>query len=104
MPREAPRHVLRFTASTAELLPDNSWRLSKDNKGVEVCLVLGNVRYQLDVELRWRMLCKATFVAPADTDRTLWITQPVALAKGLLVVSLQLERASAEAAKIMSAW
>ena len=105
MPRESPRHILRFSASKADEMVDNTWRLSKETGGVEVCVILGNIRYQTSVSLRWRLLAKgSTFVAPADSERTLWITQPVQLTKGLLVVSLQLERAPREVAEAMSAW
>ena len=44
------------------------------------------------------------FVAPADADLTLWITQSCVIAEGLLPMELQLERASKDAIDVMGGW
>jgi len=109
------RHVLRYSAALAF---DDAWRLtvvddgvgppgpSAPKNGIECRILIGRVRYDAKIRLRWRILVKGevTFVAPADTDLTLWITQPARIADGLVYRELQLERAPRSAAEVMSDW
>ena len=107
------RHVLRYSV---DLSVDDTWRLTvvddgvgppgptAPKNGVECRMVIGGTRFDVKIRLRWRILGKGVFVAPADTDRTLWITQPAKIADGLVYRELQLERASPLAAQAMSDW
>ena len=63
--------------------------------------------------LRWRMLpsgvdlqeqLERVFVAPADAELTLWISQPCVVADGLLPMELQLERAPRAVIDVMEGW
>ena len=71
---------------------------------------LGGISYVGDVLLRWRILpsgvdlrhaAKRVFVAPADAELTLWITQSCVVAEGLLPMELQLERAPKDVIAVM---
>ena len=104
------RTVLRYDVALEQ---DNSWRLSDSKDGILVKIKIGGIRYSGDVLLRWRILpsgidlrkaAKRIFVAPADAELTLWITQPCVIVEGLLPMELQLERASKDAIDVMQGW
>ena len=104
------RTVLRYDVVLEQ---DNSWRLSDAKDGILVKVKIGNISYSGAVLLRWRMLpsgvdlskaAPRVFVAPADADLTLWITQSCVIAEGLLPMELQLERASKDAIDVMGGW
>lgn len=106
----ASRTVLRYDAALEQ---DNSWRLLDSRDGILVRVTIGRVSYSGAVFLRWRILpsgvdlkqaAKRVFVAPADADLTLWISQPCVVAEGLLPMELQLERASKDAIDVMEGW
>ena len=104
------RTVLRYDVALEQ---DNSWCLSDAKDGILVKVKIGNISYSGAVLLRWRMLpsgvdlskaAPRVFVAPADADLTLWITQSCVIAEGLLPMELQLERASKDAIDVMGGW
>jgi hypothetical protein len=108
--REVSRTVLRYDESLAA---DNTWRLLDSRDGILVNVKIGGVSYSGAVLLRWRILPsevdlrkvgKRTFVAPADSELSLWITQPCVVAEGLLPVELQLERAPERVIAVMENW
>ncbi len=103
---ETIRHALRFDTT---LGGPNTWRISPTEDGIEIRATIGGVERlaegQYHLPMRWRHIVKgATFVSPADTDRTLWVTQPVRIVPDVLPRELQLERASDGAKKVMSEW
>jgi hypothetical protein len=108
--REATRTVLRYD----EVLDsDNSWRLLDSQDGILVKVRIGGLNYSGTVYLRWRILpsgvdlqkaARRVFVAPADSELSIWITQPCCVAEGLLPLELQLEHAPAWAIEVMSGW
>lgn len=104
------RTVLRYDVALEQ---DNSWRLSDAKDGILVKVKIGNISYSGAVLLRWRMLpsgvdlkqaSRRVFVAPADADLTLWITQPCVVTEGLLSMELQLERAPKNVIEVMEGW
>jgi hypothetical protein len=106
----AARTVLRYAAALEQ---DNSWRLNESRDGILVKIKIGGVTYSGAVLLRWRILpsgvdlkqaAKRVFVAPADADLTLWITQPCVIAEGLLPMELQLERSPRNVIDVMEGW
>ena len=106
----ASRTVLRYDVALEQ---DNSWRLSDAKDGILVKVKIGNISYSGAVLLRWRMLpsgvdlkqaSRRVFVAPADADLTLWITQPCVVTEGLLSMELQLERAPKNVIEVMEGW
>jgi hypothetical protein len=108
--RETRRHVLRFDQFLAA---ENTWRLLESQDGIACKARVGGVIYYGDIFLRWRVLpsgvdlrqaVKRIFVAPADSERRLWITQPARLAPDLLPIELQLEGAVEHVVATMSDW
>ncbi len=106
----ASRTVLRYDAALEQ---DNSWRLLDSRDGILVRVTIGRVSYSGAVFLRWRMLpsgvdlqraARRVFVAPADAELTLWISQPCVVADGLLPMELQLERAPRAVIDVMEGW
>jgi hypothetical protein len=101
--REVTRTVLRYDLN---LTQDNSWRLLGSKDGIAVRVRIGSLNHSGEVLLRWKALPSAekVFVAPADSNLTLWITQPCVVAEGLLPMELQLEWAPQEAIDTMEDW
>lgn len=106
----APRTVLQYNSAIGR---DNSWALIDSKDGIVVNVKIGGVSYSGAVLLRWRVLpsgvdlkqaSKRIFVAPVDSELTLWITQPCVVAEGLLPMELQLERAPENVIDIMEGW
>jgi hypothetical protein len=104
------RTVLRYDVALEQ---DNSWRLSDSKDGILVKVKIGGVTYSGAVLLRWRILpsgvdlskaAPRVFVAPADADLTLWITQSCVIAEGLLPMELQLERPPRDVIDVMEGW
>lgn len=100
------RVVLRYDPGLADV---DTWRLTDDGRGIVVRVRLGTGEISSTIDLRWRTRearawPAAAYVAPADTDRTLWLTAPVQLGGGLLRRELQLERAPDHVGVAMSTW
>ena len=104
------RTVLRYDSALEQ---DNSWRLNDSKDGILVRVKIGGVSHSGGAFLRWRILssgvdlqkaAKRVFVAPADSELSIWITQPCVVAEGLLPIELQLERAPEWATEVMEGW
>jgi hypothetical protein len=101
------RTVLRYDAALEQ---DNSWRLNESRDGILVKIKIGGVSHSGAVLLRWRILpssakaAERVFVAPADSELTLWITQSCVVVVGLLPMELQLERAPRDVIDVMEGW
>lgn len=100
------RTALRYSPDLHE---PNTWRLLDNGRGIQARVLLGGYEIVSDVELRWRTRHPrdwpaAVFVAPADSEQTLWITAPAPLGGDLLRRELQLERAPEHVAAAMAGW
>lgn len=102
---ETRRHLLKYDALLSK---NDTWRLTLSGSdikaGIEVKLTAGGLCHHTEVSLRWRLLVKgAVFIAPANSDRTTWVTQPVRVLD-LLPLMLQLDGAPDHVIATMSEW